>query len=271
MIAYFAVMLLPANTNPAPYHLRGTEKYLDRCVPAAAGIPDSTSASQKKIPIPQPIRSRQYPFPVTAHSDACRGPLTGDVVTAGILIVNMALWAASILFYRLVSKCNGMMRNATVPSGICSFFRLRFWLGDLYGIAVSADGNWRIICGTARSLVAGGVLGILTASTRLVGIIVAIHVVCGMVATTPNAGGFITEDANATFMPPLGTIAYIVYLWRAFWRPARFHDGIGSLGTGSAISGSNHWPHGAKSRPITAQRLDRLCIYPVFFSFVDLF
>ncbi|MCO5185480.1 MAG: hypothetical protein M9928_09235 [Anaerolineae bacterium] len=242
LIAYFAVMLLPANTNPAPYHLRGTENILIDVFGSRWDTGFYVSIAEEGYQYAaDPFPSVPF-FPLLPILMRAGGLLTGDVVTAGILIVNMALWAASILFYRLVQmQWDDDVANRAVwyllifPTaffGSAIYTESLFLLTAIGALYAARRGHWWL----------AGVLGILTASTRLVGIIVAPMLFVEWWQQR-QMQVLSLKTLAATFMPPLGTLAYIVYLWRAFGDPLGF------------MTASAAWGRVAQSPAVTIGRM----------------
>ncbi|MCO5198228.1 MAG: hypothetical protein M9941_10855 [Anaerolineae bacterium] len=242
LIAYFAVMLLPANTNPAPYHLRGTENILIDVFGSRWDTGFYVSIAEEGYQYAaDPFPSVPF-FPLLPILMRAGGLLTGDVVTAGILIVNMALWAASILFYRLVQmQWDDDVANRAVwyllifPTaffGSAIYTESLFLLTAIGALYAARRGHWWL----------AGVLGILTASTRLVGIIVAPMLFVEWWQQR-QMQVLSLKTLAATFMPPLGTLAYVAYLWRAFGDPLGF------------MTASEAWGRVAQSPAVTIGRM----------------
>lgn len=242
LIAYFAVMLLPANTDPAPYHLRGTENVLIDVFGSRWDTGFYVSIAEEGYQYAaDPFPSVPF-FPLLPILMRAGGLLTGDVVTAGILIVNVALWAASVLFYCLVQMQWGdavanravwyLLIFPTAFFGSAIYTESLFLLTAIGALYAARRGHWWL----------AGVLGILTASTRLVGIIVApmLFVEWWQQRQTHVLP---VRTLAATFLPPLGTLAYVAYLWREFGDPFGF------------MTASAAWGRIAQSPAVTIGRI----------------
>lgn len=147
-----------------------------------------------------------------------------DALVAGVLITNAALLLATMLFYRLVSLEWG---DAVAERAIWYFliFPTSFFGSAIYSEALfllcaigslyaARQGYWEI----------AGLLGFFAALSRLLGILVAPLLLVEWFSQRQKP--LISKPKLWTlFAPglvPLGTLAYMTYLWRAFGDPLAF-------------------------------------------------
>lgn len=155
-------------------------------------------------------------------------PLVGDTLLAGILITNVALILATILFYRLVNEGWGQ-RTADRASWYFLIFPVAFFgsaiyteslflLGAIGALYFARRGYWEV----------AALLGIATAMTRFIGILVAVMLLvewwvqrrATIEGSRPSFRALIAPAAV-----PLGTLVYMAYLQRVFGDPLAFVHG----------------------------------------------
>ncbi len=152
-------------------------------------------------------------------------PLVGDSLLAGLIITNLALLGATMLLYRLVEdEWGASVANRTVwyllifPTAIFGsaiYSESLFLLGAIGALYLARKGYWE----------SAGMLGVLTALTRLVGIVVAPMLLAEWWMQRRRNSGQACPSLAALLAPavvPLGTGAYMFYLQRAFGDPLAF-------------------------------------------------
>ena len=231
LIAYTAIILLPANSEPAPYHLRGTEHVLLDVFGSRWDTGFYVSiAEEGYVNVADPFPSTPF-FPLLPLLMRGVMVVTGDAVVAGLLITHVALLAAAMLFYRLVALQWGqavaeravwyLLIFPTSLFGSAIYTESLFLLSAIGALYAARRGHWWL----------AGLCGIATALTRLVGVIVAPLLVLEWVMQWKK-GKDSAEISTflATGLPPLGTLAYAAYLWSKFGDPLAFVKGSAAWG-----------------------------------------
>jgi len=151
--------------------------------------------------------------------------VTGESAWSGLLISNVSLWVAAVLFFRLVSEEFGeKIADRTIwywliyPTSFFgsavyteSFF-LMFAIGALY---LARRGVWE----------SAGLLGIAATLTRLIGLVVAPMLLVEWFVqwrSRPREERPPFWGALAGILSPLGTVAYMAFLWYRFGDPIAF-------------------------------------------------
>ncbi|HRQ40973.1 MAG TPA: mannosyltransferase family protein [Chloroflexota bacterium] len=228
LVAYLSVGLVADAPGTPPYHLRGLDNRLLDVLGSRWDTGFYVSIAEEGyfyegVPLPSVAFFPLYPLLMRAVTAA-----VGDALVAGILISNAALLLASILFYRLVSES---WDEAVADRAIW------YWLifpAAFFGTAVYSESLF-LLCAIGSLYFArrgywevGALLGIGAALTRLVGIIVAPVLLLewwrqwrmGTEGGRPSPFALLVP-----LVVPLGTLAYVVYLWRAFGDPLAFVHG----------------------------------------------
>ena len=155
-------------------------------------------------------------------------PVVGDSLLAGILISNVALILATVLFYQLVSAGWGQQTadRATwyfliFPAaffGSAIYTESLFLLGAIGALYFARRGYWEV----------AALLGIATAMTQFIGILVAVMLLVEWVVQRRAAIESKRPSLRALIAPaavPLGTLAFMAYLQRTFGDPLAFMHG----------------------------------------------
>ncbi|MBA3943687.1 MAG: hypothetical protein H0X37_03900 [Herpetosiphonaceae bacterium] len=145
--------------------------------------------------------------------------VVGDAMVGGLIVTNLALLGATMLFYRLVGDewgsrvaDRGVWYLLIFPTsffGSALYTESLFLLGAIGALYAARKGRW-----TWAAL-----LGIVTTSSRLVGLVVAPVLLIEwwmQHRQHPNTGGPPVVALAAPLAVPLGTAAYMFYLQRTF-------------------------------------------------------
>lgn len=228
LIAYLAVPLIAHSPATPPYHLRPPDNVLLDVFGSRWDTGFYVSIAEEGY------RFRGVPFPSVAFFPLLPlvmravTPLVGDTVVAGIVVSNVALLLATILFYRLVEESWGpvvadravwyWLIFPTAFFGSAVYSESLFLLGAIGALYFARRGYWEV----------AALLGIVTTLTRLVGLIVApMLLVEWWIQWRAQRDGR-RPPVLALLAPvtaPLGTAAYMLYLWRAFGDPLAFVKG----------------------------------------------
>ncbi len=245
--AYVGMTLLPDSADPPPYHLRGVDIWwLD-----AFGSRWDTGFYVSIVE--EGYKHEDVPFPSTPFfpllpllmravvgvGDLLRLEALSDAVVAGLLTTNLALVGASLLFYRLVWEEWG---EATAGRAVwyllifpTSFFGSAIYTESLFlltaigALYAARHQHWGV----------AALLGIAASLTRLVGVIVAPLLLLewwlgrSRAAPAGHAPRSTLADwagLGAALATPLGTLAYMAYLWRTFGDPIAFVTGSAAWG-----------------------------------------
>lgn len=233
LIAYLAVALLP-ESSPPPYHLRPTDNVLLDVFGSRWDTGFYVSIAEEGYAFQGVDLPSVAFFPLLPLMMRALTPLTGDPIVAGILISNVALLLASVLFYRLVAESQDepLAARATwyfliFPAaffGIAVYTESLFLLFAIGALYYARRGYWEL----------SALLGIAGALTRLMGLLIAVMLLVEWwqqrrtSTGPPPAEGrrrpsFLALGAPAAV--PLGTLAFMAYLQRAFGDPLAFVHG----------------------------------------------
>lgn len=230
LIAYLSAGLVPDSPTVPPYHLRGEENRLLDVLGSRWDTGFYVSIAEEGyryegVPLPSVAFFPLYPLMMRAVT-----PLVGDELIAGILISNIALLLAAILFYRLTADSWG---DAVADRAVW------YWLifpAAFFGTAVYSESLF-LLCAIGAFYFArrgywevAALLGIGVAMTRFVGIIIAPVLLLEWWVQWRAAGVGDGERPSpfgllAGLAVPLGTLAYMGYLWRVFGDPLAFVHG----------------------------------------------
>jgi hypothetical protein len=224
-VAYFSTPIL-VDSNVPPYHLRPDNTLLDVFGSRwDSGFYLSIAEEgyrYEDVELPSVAFFPLYPMLIRAGV-----AVTGDSLAAGILVSNLALLGAVILLYRLAGEEWG---QGTAERSV---WYVLIYPAAFFGSAVYTEGLFMLLSIAALYLArkdrwwAAGLVGILAAMTRLVGMIVAPMLalewlqkrragrITGMDEAAPDEGekkrpGL--SDLLATLLAPIGTLAYMFYL-----------------------------------------------------------
>jgi len=149
----------------------------------------------------------------------------GDAMVAGLVITNLALLGATILFYRLVQEEWGapvaeraiwyFMIFPTAFFGSAIYSESVFLLCAIGALYLSRKGYWE----------SAALLGILGSLTRLVGLVIAPMLLVEWWMQRYRRVRPQRPPLVALLAPlavPLGTGAYMLYLWHSFGDPLAF-------------------------------------------------
>lgn len=233
VVAYLAIPLIANNTNPAPYHLRPPENL----VLDALGSRWDTGFYVSIVEEGYQFENVQFPsvpfFPLLPMLMKAATPFTGDALLSGILVSNLALWLALILFYCLVEE----MFDSKVADR--SVFYLLIFPTAFFGSAIYSESLfllttiWAYLLARRGHWWAAAALGILATLTRLMGLIVVPLLALEWWRQYRNAPdekrpSFFT--AIAPLLAPLGTFSYMIYLQNRFGDPIAFVTGSAAWG-----------------------------------------
>ncbi|MCA9971433.1 MAG: hypothetical protein KC425_14505 [Anaerolineales bacterium] len=235
LVAYLAVPLIAESASPPPYHLRGTDNVLLDVFGSRWDTGFYVSIVEEGyVYEADPFPSVPF-FPLLPLLMRAALPLTGDAVVAGILVSNLALLLAAILFYHLVLAGWGTaVADRAVwyllifPSaffGSAIYTESLFLLTAIGALYSARRGRWWL----------AGLFGMAAALTRLVGIIVLPMLLAEWLLQRGGRGlgvGIPTgrERPSWRALPslgliPLGTLSYMAYLWQRFGDPLGFVTG----------------------------------------------
>ena len=228
LVAYFAVTFLGHTMAPDTYHLRGIDSPLLDIFGSRWDTGFYVSIVEEGYRFQGvPLSSVAF-FPLLPLLMRLLLPLVGDAVVAGILVANAALLLASVYFYRLVAMqwSERVAERAlwyllifpTAFFGSAIYTESLFLLTAIGALYSARQSRW------ARATLFAFGAGL----TRLVGIVVAPMLVLewlrqrhlqepGGAQSTAAVGPFAAVAAA-----PLGLLAFMAYLWRAFGDPLAF-------------------------------------------------
>ena len=170
-------------------------------------------------------------------------PAPGGILVAGLAVSLVAFAAALYVFYRLV-ELEVDAPTAALAVALLGFFPMAVFYGAIYSeslfLLASVAAVW--FARTER-WAAAGLCGAAAAATRSVGIVIALPILLIYLLGPRGRGAQarpylglpwrregsrraypLRRDALWILLVPLGTIAYLVYLWIATGDPWRFGD-----------------------------------------------
>lgn len=228
LVAYLATGLFADSPFVPPYHLRGTENVLLDVFGSRWDTGFYVSIAEEGyryqgVPLPSVAFFPLYPLAMRAL-----GALVGDALVAGLIISNVALLLATMLLYRLADEGWGpSIADRTVwyflifPTaffGAAVYSESLFVLAAVGALYAARRGYWELaaLCGVAA------------AATRFMGLIVApVLLAEWWMQRRARPWGHRPSwlGVLAAAAVPLGTMAYMVYLERAFGDPLAFVHG----------------------------------------------
>jgi hypothetical protein len=224
---YLAVPLFANYSPPTLYHLRPPDNLFVDVLGSRWDTGFYVSIVEEgyilhDVPLPNAAFFPLLPLLMRAIT-----PLVGDALLAGIVVSNVALWLAAILFYCLVEMSWGP-KVADRAIWYLLIFPMAFFGSAIYSeslflfAAVGAlyfarRGHWAI----------AAMLGIAATMTRFIGLIVAPMLLLEWWLQWRAARDGKRPSLLALLAPlvtPLGTGAFMFYLWRKFGNPLAFMD-----------------------------------------------
>ena len=228
LVAYLAVPLLAQSSSPPPYHLRSADNVLLDVFGSRWDTGFYVSIAEEGYVYQGVDLPSVAFFPLLPLVMRALTPLTGDPLLAGILISNLALLLAAILFHRLVARSHDqrladratwyLLIFPTAFFGMAVYTESLFLLFAIGALYFARRGYWEI----------SALLGTAGAMTRLMGLLIAVLLLVEWwqqrrAAAAGRRPSLLTLLAPAAV--PLGTLAYSAYLWRAFGDPLAFVHG----------------------------------------------
>ncbi len=233
IVAYISEPILIDAAAPPPYHLRPDNILLDVFgsrwdTGFYLSIADEGYFYQG-VDLPSVAFFPLLPLLIRAVT-----PLTGDSLTAGLLVTNLALLGAAILFYRLVAMQWGegvagravwyLLIFPTAFFGSAIYTESLFLLTTIGALYFARKGYWE----------SAALFGIAASATRLVGLIVGPMLLLEWWMQRRAADGDGERPSYksllAPILSPLGTAAYLLYLQIAFGDPLAFMRGSEAWG-----------------------------------------
>ena len=225
LVAYLALVLSGGASGEGAYHLRG----LDNLFVDAFGSRWDTGFYVSIVEEGYVYEADPFPsvafFPFLPLLMKGLLPLVGDAVIAGLIVVNGALWIASIIFYQLVADQWGE-ETAGRAVWYLLLFPTAFFGSAIYSEAVFlmvAIGA--LLAGRKRKWWLAGMLGIAATATRLVGVIILPLLLIEwfgqrLALSDEERPGWIT--IVFPLITPAGLVGYVLYLWQRFDDPLGF-------------------------------------------------
>ena len=229
-VAYVAVSVIPPASTI--YHLRGTENRLLDVFGSRWDTGFYVSIAEEGYRYQGVELPSVAFFPLLPLLMRGLAAIVGDAVVAGILIANLALLGALIVLYRLVLEEWG----AAVAER--SAWYLAVFPASLFGSAIYTESLFLLAAVGALYLarhgrwLPAGLLGFAAALTRLHGLLVAVLLVgeWWRQRRSAEAGRPSLAALAAAAAAPLGTVAYMLYCWRAFGSPVAFANAASAWG-----------------------------------------
>jgi Gpi18-like mannosyltransferase len=225
LVAYLAASTLPENPLPPPYHIRPDNILLD-----VFGSRWDTGFYLSIADQGYRYEGEQLPsvafFPLFPLFISLVSRLTNDTLTAGILVANAALLLASIFFYRLVA----LEGDESVAER--AVWYLLIFPTSFFGSAIYSESLFLLCAIGALYLARRGywesaaMLGVMTALTRLIGLIVAPMLLVEWWMQRRNREEWEEPPPRwailAPALVPLGTVGYMLFLRARFGDPLAF-------------------------------------------------
>lgn len=222
-IAYLGAILLP-DTEHA-YHLRSPEVVVLDALGSRWDTGFYVSIAEEgykyeDVPLPSVAFFPLYPLMIRAVAG-----VVGDAVLAGVLISHVALWLAALLFYRLVAQEWG---EAMADRAV---WYLLIFPTAVFGSALYTESLFLFVCVAALYFARRGywesaaLFGIAATLTRFVGLIVAPMLLAEWWMQWRDGKRPSFLALLAPLLTPIGTAAYMLYLWLVFGDPLAFVHG----------------------------------------------
>jgi Gpi18-like mannosyltransferase len=226
-VAYISVSLIP-DSQETIYHLRPVE---NRVVDVFGSRWDTgfyISIAEEGYRYQDVDLPSVAFFPLLPIMMRALTPIVGDSLVAGLVISNVALLLAAILFYLLVEKGWGqstadratwyMLIFPAAFFGSAIYSESLFLLGTIGALYFARRGYWEV----------AALFGIATAMTRFIGLLVGPMLLVEWWVQRRNLDADRRPSTTALAAPllvPLGTLAYMAYLESAFGDPLAFIHG----------------------------------------------
>ena len=185
LVAYVSVPLI-ADSSVPPYHIKPDQTILD-----VFGSRWDTGFYLSIAEEGYKVEGVQFPsvpfFPLLPLLIRLVNLLTGDTLVAGLIVSNLALCAASILFYRLVLEEFG-----EETAGRAVWYLLIFPT-SFFGSAIYSESLFLLLAVGALYLFRKGfwggaaMLGVLSALTRFMGLLVAVPMLAAVIVSCDSA------------------------------------------------------------------------------------
>ncbi|HUF38052.1 MAG TPA: mannosyltransferase family protein, partial [Anaerolineales bacterium] len=232
LVAYLSAPIVADNPVGGPYHLRGTENTLVDVFGSRWDTGFYVSIVEEGYRY-QGVKLPSVPFfPLLPLAMRALLPLIGDAVLSGILVANLSLLGAAILFHRLVD-----LRWGAETADRAVWYVLIFPV-SFFGSAIYSESLFLLSAIAALLLARGGrwaaagAAGFLAGLSRFMGLIVAPLLFVEWLVRRSGPGGDRAPRAGflAAAAVPLGTLAYTLYLQVAFGDPLAFLNGSAAWG-----------------------------------------
>ena len=226
LTAYLGMILLPNSVEPPVYHLRPPDNLVVDALTSRWDTGFYVSIVEEGyinegVPLPSVAFFPLLPLAMTA----ARPLVGGDAVYAGLLVANLALLLATILFYRLVAEEWGepvadravwyLLIFPAAFFGSAIYSESLFLLCAIGALYFARRGRWGIVA----------LLAVAATLSRLVGIIVLPMLLLEWAQQRHVRQGTARPGYRALLAPllaPLGTLGYMAYLGRTFGDPLAF-------------------------------------------------
>ena len=234
---YLGAILMTDASAPPPYHLRPFDNVFIDALGSRWDTGFYVSIVEEgyilhDVPLPNAAFFPLLPLIIQAVTS-----LVGDELVAGIMVSNVALWLAAILFYCLVEMSWG-----TKVASRAVWYMLIFPMA-FFGSAIYSESLFLLTAIGALYFARRGywesaaLLGIAATLTRFVGLIVAPMLLLEWWMQWQAAKDGRNERKRpspftllAPLATPLGTGAFMFYLWRKFGNPLAFMDASSAWG-----------------------------------------
>jgi hypothetical protein len=228
LIAYLAFPLFLDSSSPPPYHLRPPENIVLDVLGSRWDTGFYISIVEEGyifqgVPLPSVAFFPLLPLLMRAVT-----PLVGDALIAGVLVSNVALLSAVVLFYRLVDDAWGesvadratwyLLIFPTAFFGSAIYSESLFILTAVGALYFARRSYWGV----------AALWGIAATMTRFVGLIVVPMLLVEWWLQWRRVDGRQRPSLRTFLSPlvaPLGLGAFMFYLWRRFDDPLAFVHG----------------------------------------------
>jgi hypothetical protein len=231
LVIYLAAPLLPDQTDPPVYHLRGVDNVIVDVLGSRWDSGFYVSIVEEGYRFDGVELPSVAFFPLLPMLMGLAAALGLDPVLAGIAISHLALLGASILFYRWAESGWG-----EEIAGRAVWYLLIF-PASFFGSAVYTESLFLLLAIGALERarrgrwLAAGLLGAASSMTRLHGVVVAVMLVVAWweerresPTTVPGAG------VLAGLSAPTGLVLFMSYLWLTFGHPLAFAKAAAAWG-----------------------------------------